>query len=145
MPAASHRFFFRFRGTFTTGDDRACVAHTTSWREPLLPATNPKTGFGPCFFTNSAASSSAVPPISPIINTLLQCQDLFRNLGKNVHEFRTDDWITTDTDAGRLTKVEARKLVHAFVRQRSTARNNANFTWTMNVPWHDAEFCAAGE
>ena len=33
----------------------------------VWPAMNPTTGFLTCFFTYAAASSSALPPISPII------------------------------------------------------------------------------
>src|ERR1051325_2102174 len=46
------------------------IAPACPMRRPggaVAPAMNPATGFRQCFFTHSAASSSALPPISPIL------------------------------------------------------------------------------
>ena len=67
--AAFHGLHLLGGGALAAGDDRAGVAHAAA-RRRRRPAMKPATGFFHVgCLTYSAASSSALPPISPIITT----------------------------------------------------------------------------
>src|SRR5262245_3008367 len=67
-PSPLHRFELRLRRARPAADDGAGVAHASSRRGCCSPM-KPTTGFFMLALIHCAASSSAVPPISPIIIT----------------------------------------------------------------------------
>ena len=65
IPACSQAAIFSFAVPFTPEIiEPACPILLPGGA--VCPAINPTTGFFSCSFTNAPASSSAVPPISPI-------------------------------------------------------------------------------
>ena len=99
---------------------------------------NATTGFFMCRRTNSAAASSAVPPISPIITTALG-GGIGLEEREHVDEGAADDRVAADPDAGRLPDAETRELVDRLVGERAGARHHAHRARARDVGGHDAD------
>ena len=74
---------------------------------------------------NSAASSSAEPPISPIMMI-----DVGLGIGEeqleHVDELRALHRVAADADGGRLAEAGVGGLLHGLVGQRAGARHDAD-------------------
>ncbi len=66
---------------------------------------NPTTGFLKVFWMYAAASSSAEPPISPIITTASVCR-VVGEQRQRIDEGGADQRVAADADAGRLAEPE---------------------------------------
>ena len=80
----------------------------------------------------AAASSSAVPPISPIITTASVC-GVAGEQRQRVDEAGADQRIAADADAGRLAEPELRELVDRLVGQRAALRDDADAPFLADV------------
>lgn len=130
----------------------------------MTPAMKEATGFGTSrvklyCFKNSAASSSAVPPISPIMMIpvkwrvrqfyLTFCINIpsftfsvgvFQEDGETVDKVGTVERVTTDTNAQGLTETDLGGLVDSFVGQGTGTRNDTNLATLVDVAGHDTNF-----
>ena len=86
----------------------------------VWPAMNAATGFVTCFATYSAACSSAVPPISPIIRIASVPRVVLEQL-QQVDLVGADDRVAADADAGRLAEPEADELPDRLVGERAAS------------------------
>ena len=91
---------------------------------------------------NSAASSSAVPPISPIMTIDLRLVVGEEHL-EDVDEFRALDGIAADADGGGLAETFRGRLQHRFIGKRARARHNADRALLEDVAGHDADLAFA--
>ena len=98
----------------------------------------PTTGFLNVALMKAAASSSAVPPISPIITTA-SVSGSPANSVERVDEARADERIAADADAGRLAEPEPRQLVDRLVGQRAALRDDADAPFLADVAGDDAD------
>ena len=106
MPAASRALIFSAAVPLPP----AMMAPAWPMRRPggaVWPQMKPTTGFVTCALTNAAASSSAVPPISPIIMIASVLRIVLEEL-QHVDEVGADDRIAADADAGGLADARAR-------------------------------------
>lgn len=130
----------------------------------MTPAMKEATGFGTSrvklyCFKNSAASSSAVPPISPImiipvkwrvrqfyltfcinIPSFTFSVGVFQEDGETVDKVGTVERVTTDTNAQGLTETDLGGLVDSFVGQGTGTRNDTNLATLVDVAGHDTNF-----
>ena len=109
----------------------------------VWPAMNAATGFLTYFLTNSAAFSSAVPPISPIIRIASVCGSSW-NSRKHVDERGADDRVAADADAGGLAQAEVGQLPDGLVGQGAAAADDADRAGLVDVAGHDADLALAG-
>ena len=108
----------------------------------VWPAMKPTTGFFMLALTQAAASSSALPPISPIMITAVGVRILVEQV-ERVDEVGADDRIAADADAGRLADAERGQLPHRLVGQRARAGNDADAARLVDVRRHDADLALA--
>lgn len=120
----------------------------------VRPAINEITGFGTvrvrlCRCKKSAASSSAVPPISPIKTIpkikILKAVITFswrivKEKFQAIHKICSVEWIATDPNAKALTKACRCRLCDSLVSKGTRARNNTDGSLPMNVARHNANF-----
>ncbi len=107
----------------------------------------PAVGFQrPFFFSsarNCAASSSAEPPISPIMMIevgLVIGQEPFQH----VDMLGALDRVAADADAGRLAEAHVGGLLHRLVGQRARARHHADRAALVDMAGHDADLAGVG-
>ena len=92
----------------------------------VRPAMKPTIGLAqPEACQNAAASSSAEPPISPIMITPSVCGIGDEHL-QRIDELGALDRIAADADAGRLAEAGAGGLGHRLVGERARARDDAD-------------------
>ena len=91
----------------------------------------PTTGFFTFFLMNSAAISSAFPPISPII-TMACVSGSSLNMLDGIEKRGADDGIAADADAGRLPDAQARELIDGFIGERAAAADQADVALLVN-------------
>ena len=118
----------------------AMIAPAWPMRRPggaVCPAMNPTTGFLNDVLMNAAASSSAVPPISPIITTASVSGSPAKSVSASMKR-RADQRIAADADAGRLAQPEPGQLVNRFVGQRAALRHDADAAFLADVAGDDA-------
>src|SRR5579863_6039130 len=60
-----------------------------------------------------------------------------------IDEIRSNDWVATDANRGRLPDATRAELVNRLIRQRPRARNDANVSFLVNMSWHDADLALA--
>jgi hypothetical protein len=89
---------------------------------------------------NSAASSSAEPPISPIIMTALVSGSASNAL-EAVDEAGARDGVAADADAGGDADVLLLELVERLVGERARAAHDADVGAGRRAPWR----CAGGD
>jgi hypothetical protein len=91
---------------------------------------------------NCAASSSAEPPISPIMMI-----DLVFVVGQehleHVDELGALDRVAADADGRRLAEAFVGGLEHRFIGQRARARDDADRAGLEDVARHDADLALA--
>ena len=109
----------------------------------VWPAMNAATGLVTFLAMYSAARSSAVPPISPIIRIASVPRVVLEQL-QQVDLVRADDRVAADADARRLPKPEGRELEHRLVGQRARAADDADRPRLVDVAGHDADLALAG-
>ena len=109
----------------------------------MRPAMNAATGLVTCSLTYAAASSSAVPPISPIIRIASVCGSS-SNSCKQVDEVRADDRVAAEADARRLAQPRLLSLPDGFVGERAAAAHDADLARLVDVARHDADLALAG-
>ena len=85
----------------------------------------PTTGLVNAASMNAAASSSAVPPISPIMHDRLGRRIRGEQL-QRVDERRADQRIAANADAGGLAEAQPRELVDRFVGERAALGDDAD-------------------
>jgi hypothetical protein len=95
----------------------------------VCPAMKPTTGFFIFVLTNSAAVSSASPPISPIMT---------------IEEVGSDNRIAAYADGGGLSDAALRELMNGFVSECAGARDDADRTFFVNRSRHNSDFAFAG-
>ena len=142
MPRRLHHRELLLRRALAAGDDRAGVAHALAGRrgdagdeadDRLLMLS----------FAHSAAVSSSVPPISPIITTASVS-------GSSLNSFRMSMCLRPLTGsppmptARRLAEAELGQLPDRFVGERARARHDADAALAMDVPRHDADLDLVG-
>jgi hypothetical protein len=119
----------------------AMMAPAWPMRRPggaVWPQMNATTGFFTFALMNAAASSSAVPPISPIIMIARVAASSLNRRSTSTNEVPLTG-IAADAHAGRLADVRARELAHDLVGQRAAARDDADVAGLVDVPGHDAD------
>ena len=84
----------------------------------VCPAMKPTTGFFMCSFTNSAASCSSVPPISPIITTAFVSGSA-SNAARQSMKFVPLIGSPPMPTQRRLADAGTSKLIYDFVGERS--------------------------
>ncbi len=112
----------------------------------VRPAMKPTIGFlrplRASSFRNCAASSSAEPPISPIMMI-----DFGLRIGEehlqHVDELGALHRIAADADRRGLAEAFARGLEHRFIGQRAGARHDADRAGLEDVARHDADLAFA--
>ena len=102
----------------------------------------PATGFFMLVLIHAAASSSALPPISPIITTASVPGSSLNNF-KHIDEVESMHRIAADADAGRLPQPQTGQLIHGLVGQRAAARHDADGPRAVDVAGHDADLALA--
>ena len=98
----------------------------------------PATGLRMCSATKAAASSSAVPPISPIMITPSVAASSL-NSSQDIDEVGPVDRIAADPDRRGLAKAETGQLIDRFVGQGARAGDHADPTGLMDVARHDPD------
>ena len=142
MPAASRAAIFSAAVPLPP----AMIAPAWPIRLPfgaVRPAMNAATGLVTCSATYAAASSSAVPPISPIIRIASVCRIGLVHL-QEIDERRADDRVAAEADARRLAEAEVRELPDRFVRERAAAAHHADRALLVDVAGHDADLALLG-
>ena len=97
----------------------------------VCPAMNPTTGFFTFFLMYSAATSSALPPISPIITMAWVSGSSLNSLIAS-RKRGADNRIAADSDAGGLPDAQMRELIHGFVSERPAAAHHAHVALLVN-------------
>src|SRR6202007_2368579 len=107
----------------------------------VTPAINPTIGFFrprlASSLRNCAASSSAEPPISPIITIDLVVSSA-RNISSTSMNSVPLTRLAADADRGGLAEALLGRLKHRFIGQRARARDDADRARLENVGRHDA-------
>ncbi len=109
----------------------------------VRPAMKAAIGLVTCSRAKAAASSSAVPPISPIMRMASVSVVGLVHL-QEVDEGGADDGVAAEADAGGLAEAEVRELPDGFVGERAAAAHDADGTLLMDVAGHDADFAFFG-
>jgi len=119
------------------------MAHAASRRRGL-PGNKSRPPASSCeSFTNSAAVSSASPPISPIMITASVSGSRLKRSSAS-KKVGSDNRIAADADGSRLPNAALRELMHCFVSQRARARDNADRSFFMNRSRHNSDFAFPG-
>ena len=108
----------------------------------VAPAMNPATGFLQFCLIHSAASSSALPPISPIMMMPVRLRVGVEKFD-DIQMRRAVHRIATDANAGGLADAARGELPHRFVGQRAAARDHADVSFFVNVSGRDADAASA--
>ena len=124
-PGASQRLHLVRRGALAAGDDGAGVAHAAAGRRGGAGDKADHRLLALGRLRNAAASSSAVPPISPII-TIASVSASAWNMLEHVDEVESVDRVAADADAGRLADAGGGGLRHRLVGQGAGARHDAD-------------------
>ena len=109
----------------------------------VLPATKAKTGLVMRSLMNRAASSSAEPPISPIMTTASVCR-IGLEQRQDVHEIHALHGVAAYADHGGLAQALAGQLPDRLVGERAGAGDHADMPFLVDVAGHDAGFAFAG-
>mmetsp|Transcript_4611 Transcript_4611/g.6746 ORF Transcript_4611/g.6746 Transcript_4611/m.6746 type:complete len:257 (-) Transcript_4611:147-917(-) len=69
---------------------------------------------------------------------------IIREAFETVDEIGPVKRVTSNSDAGRLSQSSRRSLMYGLVGERPTAGYHANFTWSVDVSWHDTDLAFTG-
>ena len=130
-PAAVSAAIFSAAVPLPPGDDRAGVTHAAARRRGLA-GDEPDDRLLEVRLDPAAASSSAEPPISPIMITA-SVSGSAANSVERVDVHRADQRIAADADAGRLPEPEARQLIDGLVGERAALRDDADAAFAADV------------
>ena len=125
------------------GDDRAGVAHAPAGRRRRAGDEGDDRLRDLLRLMNSAASSSAVPPISPIMMIAFGLRDRPGTASSTSMKFVPSIGsppMPTHVDWPSPTSVS---LAHGFIRQRAGARDDADRARLVDVARHDADLALA--
>lgn len=140
MPAAWKASIFAAAVPFAARNDGARMTHAASRRRHQL-AMNPATGFVPCVLIHSAASSSAAPPISPIMMIPWVS-------GSDMNILMMSRWEVPFTGSPpmptprALADAAAGQLPDRLVGQGSGARHHPDMSLLVDVPRRNANSAA---
>ena len=104
----------------------------------VWPQMKPTTGLVTWALMKAAASSSAVPPISPIIMIASVCGSSWKS-AEHVDEVGAVDRVAADADARGLAEAALGQLMHHLVGERAAARDDADGPCLVDVAGHDAD------
>src|SRR6185503_9299890 len=141
-PGRIERLHLLGGSSFSTGDDRARVPHTTSGRRGLASYEcydrfrHVLLCERRCLFLRRATDLADHHDAYRLIIFLEQSQ--------RIDVRRAHDRIATDTDRRGLPEAERSQLTDSLVRQRSGARDDADVSLAMNVSRHDSDLALAG-
>ena len=117
----------------------------------VSPAINETTGLFSGLFRliQSAASSSASPPISPI-NTIPNIYiyiyiytlslRINHKLFKTINEISSIKWISANTNTSTLPKTNSSSLINSLISQSPRSTNNSNRPLLMYISRHNPYF-----
>ena len=104
----------------------------------VWPQMKPTTGLVTWALMKAAASSSAVPPISPIIMIEVVSGSAWKSF-EHVDEVGAVDRVAPDAHAGGLAEAALGELVDDLVGQRAAARDHAHVADLVDVARHDPD------
>ena len=131
-PAALRAVIFSVAPAFTARDDRPCMPHYFP-RRSCLPRDESRDRFFDIIFDEFRSYDFR-------ITTYLADQNDTCSVGvvlehnQEIDKIRTDDLVTSDTDAGRLTEITVSGLPHCLVGKGTGFRNNADTSRFMHMP-----------